>query len=354
MVNGGGYRRYLMRRVPWPVIWSVIACLLVVAVTPARAQSAGAQAEALFRDGRSLMKAGKLAEACAAFEQSQKLEPAAATLINLAGCREELGQLATAWRLLLEVEQQTRLAADQKAQQFHQLALERAARLEPRVSKLTFRVPDERQIDGLEIRRDQERIPAAMWNRPLPVDGGTYAITARAPGTREWSTRITLASEADARTVDIPDLRKFGREPDRPPGAVAGAARSAEPPRAQPPRMEEAAARRGSRALPIVVGVGGAALLGGALGSWLWADSTYDKAKAEMSDQARRDSLYDSANRKRYAAEGLAIAAAGCTGVAIWLYVRQQGGARAGPEPARVGRLTITPTASGIALAGRF
>jgi len=31
-----------------------------------------------------------------------------------------------------------------------------------------------------------------------------------------------------------------------------------------------------------------------------------------MTDQARRDSLYDSANRKRHAAEGLAVAGAGC------------------------------------------
>jgi hypothetical protein len=75
----------------------ITCCLLVVTMgTPARGQPAGVQAEVLFRDGRSLMTAGKVAEACAAFEQSQKLEPAVPTLINLAACREKLGQLATA------------------------------------------------------------------------------------------------------------------------------------------------------------------------------------------------------------------------------------------------------------------
>jgi len=34
----------------------------------------------LFNEGRKLLQAGKLAEACAAFESSQKLEPAITTL----------------------------------------------------------------------------------------------------------------------------------------------------------------------------------------------------------------------------------------------------------------------------------
>ena len=93
-------------------------------------------------------------------------------------------------------------------------------------------------------------------------------------------------------------------------------------------------------------------LLGGALGVSLWGDSTYDAAKAEMTDQARRDSLYDSANRKRYAAQEFAVAGVGCAGVAVWLYLRQRG-ARA-EATARTARLMLAPTTSGIGVAGQF
>jgi hypothetical protein len=73
------------------------------------AQPAGAQAEVLFRQGRDLMAAGKIVEACGAFAESQKLEPAVTTLLNLASCREKNNNLASAWGLFLEAERETRV-----------------------------------------------------------------------------------------------------------------------------------------------------------------------------------------------------------------------------------------------------
>lgn len=344
----------------------IIAYCLLAAVTPlVRAQPVGAQAEVLFREGRDLMAAGKTAEACASFEQSQKLDPAVTTLLNLAACREKLGQLATAWGLFLEVERQTRSANDRASEQLHKVARDRAAKLEPRVPRLTISVPDKSKIDGLEILRNNEDVPSVMWNRALPVDGGTYTITARAPGTNEWSTRVTLALEADIKTIDIPDLRNLMRDLDRPPQAPtaietpSGQRQTAQPtaPSAggQHPESLEAPMETGRRglALPVALGAGAAVLLGSALGFSLWGDSTYDDAKAEMTDQARRDSLYDSANRKRYAAQGLAVAGVGCAGVAVWLYLRQRS-ASAEPTSAGSARLIFAPTGSGIGVVGRF
>ena len=184
----------------------LVYCLLTSA-TPASAQSEKAQADVLFREGRKLMTAGEISQASAAFQQSQRLDPAVTTLINLAACREKLGQLATAWRLFLEAAQQTQSASDDTRSQLHKIALDRATKLEPRVSKLMIRVSDQSKVDRLEILRDGERIPDEIWNRLHPIDGGTYMITARAPGVSEWSTHATLASEADTITVDIPDLR---------------------------------------------------------------------------------------------------------------------------------------------------
>ena len=324
------------------LIRAVLASSIIAAATPAGAQPAGAQAEVLFREARDLMAAGKIAEACASFEHSQKLDPAVTTLINLAACREKLGQLATAWGLFLDVERQTRSTSDKATEQLHKVALDRAAKLEPRVPKLTIRVPDPSKLDRLEILRDRERIPPVMWNRALPVDGGTYTITARAPGAHDWSTRVTLASEAETKTVDIPALRSLGRELDKP-----GTGQPSQP--LQPP----AATVRPGRVVPIAVGAGAAVLLGGALGFSLWGSSTYDDAKAEMTDQARRDSLYDSANRKRYVAQGLAVAGVGCAGAAVWLYLRQR---KARPETtsARAGQPMLVPTTTGIGVIGQF
>src|SRR5882724_2573792 len=119
-----------------PMNYGKIAMVLALLGSTAHAQPAGAQAETLFRQGKDLMAKGKIAEACAAFDASQKLDPTIATLLNQAACREKNNQFATAWGLFLEAERQTRSAADPKTQQLHQVAAGKAAKLEPRLSTL--------------------------------------------------------------------------------------------------------------------------------------------------------------------------------------------------------------------------
>ena len=186
-------------------------CALVALSSSAHAQPAGAQAEVLFREGRGLMTAGKYAEACAAFEQSQKLEPAITTLINLAGCREKAGQLATAWGLFLEAERQTRTARDAATQKLHDVAKDRAKKLEPRISKLAINVPRNSQVEGLEIARDAERIESVMWNHALPIDGGTYTIPARRRGRTRGRPRSRSRPRAN-QDRRHPDLRNLPRD----------------------------------------------------------------------------------------------------------------------------------------------
>lgn len=312
-----------------------ILVALVSMTAAAHAQSSGAQAEVLFRHGRELIDAGKVAEACDAFQESQRLEPATTTLINLAGCREQNHELATAWGLFLDVERQTRGSTDPASQQLHGIADARAKALEPRISKLTINVPDKSRVQGLEIKRGSERVEAVMWNRGQPIDGGTYTIEAHAPGTETWTTTVTVGAESDTKTVDVPDLAILARDlsPKLP------------PPKVPPPGREPAPT---SHTAAFVVGGAAVLALGGALGFHLWGNATYDDAKAEMTDQARRDSLYSSANSKGYAAQGLAGAGIVAAGIAVWLYVR--GGGDATPE--RATSLVISP--AGIALGGQF
>ena len=65
----------------------------------AQAQPASGRAQSLFDEGLQQLKNKNYARACTAFEGSQKLDPRVTTLLNLAACREQNGQLATAWAL---------------------------------------------------------------------------------------------------------------------------------------------------------------------------------------------------------------------------------------------------------------
>ena len=314
----------------------VVVVALIAWSAAAQAQSAGAQAEVLFRQGRSLMAEGKIAEACSAFAESQKLEPAVTTLINLAGCREKNNQLASAWGLFLDVERQTR-GGDASARQLHDVAHDRAQKLEGRVSLLTIAAADPK-VSGLEITRNGEVLDAATLGRALPIDGGMYTIAAHAPGKKEWSTTVTVGAEHDVKTVTVPKLEE----------APAAVVATVQPVKLAPVPASVAPARQ-SKTVPILVGVGALALLGGSLAFELWGDSTYNAAKAEMTSQARRDSLLSSANDKRYAAEGLVVAGAATAGIAIWLYLRHSDDER---SAATASRLVVT--ANGFAIAGGF
>src|SRR5437868_2773215 len=88
----------------------VVALLLSLLTAPAPAQAASptaddkALATILFRDGRTLLAAGKVLEACLKFEESQRLDPAGGTILNLALCHEREGRLARAWSEFKEAE----------------------------------------------------------------------------------------------------------------------------------------------------------------------------------------------------------------------------------------------------------
>src|SRR3954453_11114339 len=112
------------------------AAWLGVICPDARAQSP--QAEALFRDGRSLIKAGKLAPGCDKLAASERLETSVGTLLNLGDCREKLGKRASAWAASRKAEALAgRTGGDDRRQAE---AARRAALIEPRLSHLVIDV----------------------------------------------------------------------------------------------------------------------------------------------------------------------------------------------------------------------
>jgi hypothetical protein len=330
---------------------------LGLAAAPVRgvAQPATVQAQSLFDEGRKLMKAGKIAQACDAFEASEKLDPVVTTLLNLADCREQNRQLATAWGAFVEAQRMARAAGNDK---LLKVAASHAHKLAPRLSRLTISVPADHQVAGLTVLRGDEPIDPAGWNHALPVDGGSYAFTARAPGREPWTTSRTIKAEGDNVSIEIPRL--FDASPSPPPAVAAPAAPKppavaapTAPKPAVPDRRASAPEPRDppqgrSRVLPLALGAGALVLGGAALGFDLWGDRTYDRAKAAMT-QRDQDALYHAANTRRYAAQGFAVAAIGCAGAAAYFYFR--GGES---RPATAIAPVVAPDGAGLAVLGRW
>src|SRR5205823_4260867 len=130
---------------------------LAIVAAPLRgvAQPATVQAQSLFDEGRKLMKAGKFADACAAFEASAKLDPAVTTQLNIAECREQNHPLATAWGAFIEAQRMARAGSNDKLQK---VATSHARKLEPRLSRLTISVPADHQVGGLIVLRGKDAI----------------------------------------------------------------------------------------------------------------------------------------------------------------------------------------------------
>jgi serine/threonine-protein kinase len=186
----------------------VLATLTVAVLAsgpPARAQTAPSgndrvAAEALFDEGRTLVAAGKIAEACPKFADSQRLDPSPSTLLNLASCWEKLGRTATAWVTYREAASASHALgrADYVA-----AAQRHAEALAPKLARVTVEVPH--PVEGLELRRDGMVVSSVEWGQAIPVDPGTHTIQARAPGHAEW-TVAAVALEGSLVTVTVPSL----------------------------------------------------------------------------------------------------------------------------------------------------
>lgn len=155
---------------------------LAVVVT-SHAASADRTADKLFREGKALVKAGKLAEACDAFERSDRIEPRVGTLLNLANCRELQGRSAAAWALFLEAKVRAVFTLEPRAE----FAAQRVADLERALGFLTLEVAPDQAVGGLVIERAGVVVSPSTWNTPVPLDPAEYTVEARAPGRVAWS-----------------------------------------------------------------------------------------------------------------------------------------------------------------------
>lgn len=179
-------------------------------------------AESLFREGRKALEAGDYAVACAKFAESQRLEPAPGTLLNLAGCEERSGKLVAS-------AEHYRLAAAgfPKQDGRRAVAIDKATALDKRIGHLVLH--KNALPEGARVRNGD--VPVTLFDAPLAVDPGTQVLVVEAEG-RAPATFDTAVPEGATVEVSLgvgppkvalavepkgPPPRKAKRDPDDPP-----------------------------------------------------------------------------------------------------------------------------------------
>lgn len=270
---------------------------------PARAQSV--EAETLFVEGEKLMAAGNYDKACDAFAASNRLEARAGTLINLGLCEEKRERYASAWIAFRE--SLTRVKDPVKKQ----VADERIAAIEEKLSYLTIGLADGAKVDGLVVSRDGQVVDPALYSRAIPVDGGSHVVEARAPGKQTWTKAVQVAAERARVTVDVPVLE-------------VGSATTPAVPHTDAPGNKYT----GRIVLFGVIGAAG-------LGTGIWGAVTARSAdrdaqalcpdpEASCADAARANALLDRRDRRALIANiGFGVAAAGAIATIVtWIVGR--------------------------------
>jgi hypothetical protein len=193
---GGGQLRAACRR---------LLCLgtlsLSLLARPAAAQTDSAAARALFAEGRDLMKAERYEDACPKFEESLRLDQGIGTQFNLAHCWEKVGRTASAWALFLDVAAAAR-AGNQP--QRETAARERAAALEPKLTRLRIEVPN--PLPGMKVTRDDQDVGRPAWGTAMPLDPGDHVLVVTAPGKQQWSHDVKLPGISKTFSVTVPEL----------------------------------------------------------------------------------------------------------------------------------------------------
>lgn len=235
------------------------SCLWLVAPRPSHAQTEtrAAVADALYRQARDLMASGKYDEACPKFAESQRLDPATGTLLNLAACHEKQGKFATAW---LEYSDALVAARRDGRDDRVQYAADRAAELEPKLSRLTLLLAADADAPGLTLELDGANVGRAVLGAPTPVDPGTHHVQVSAPGKQTQVLSVEVGAVADQQSLTITRLADAEPEPPRAaPVAPAPPARAL----ATPPTHDELA----SRPIPASVYIAGGVTLALAVGA---------------------------------------------------------------------------------------
>ena len=205
-----------------PSARAIGGCLVVLVAAAAAVASAAprpedaARAAELAREAQALIGAQNFAEACPKLEESYRLDPGSATLLELALCHEGAGRSAAAWGELTE----TLALARREGHRDRVVVIQAKLReLEPRLFFLTLVLAPDAEVPGLVIARDGEAVAGIKLGVPVPLDPGRHDVVARAPERVTWQRSLSAVAGASERIV-VPALQPSRApspaEPQRP------------------------------------------------------------------------------------------------------------------------------------------
>lgn len=235
--------RRRMRTVRSFCLAGVLPLALLTVARPAFAGNAAA-AEALFNQARAAMTAKDYDTACQRFAESNRLDPAVGTLLNMGTCETARGRVATAWELFRAAYE--KVAPGDPRREF---AKKHADELEPRLPKLTLTLASGAPPDTAAEEGDASYSGAAL-GVALPIDPGKHTL-------------IVTATGHEPRSMDV-ELRE-GQEQSLEIAPGAALETTATTPGATPPSEgegEHGAKRKDTRTLGWILGGVGVAGLG--------------------------------------------------------------------------------------------
>lgn len=183
-----------------------------------------AAADALFRQGREAFDKGDYSRACPKFAESQAVDPAPGTLLNLALCEERSGKLLHARQHLTELVPQLSSRDDRLP-----FARDLLAKIEKRVCRLSLTLAPGAPSETVVVdEREHTTLPLGV---EIELDPGEYELSIQAPGRPSEKLRIGLTEgQREARVIQPPKAvepdKKSSVPPTPPPKSGPGLART--------------------------------------------------------------------------------------------------------------------------------
>jgi hypothetical protein len=303
----------------------IIAILAGASVAAAETETA----DQAFKRGKAAQKAGRITEACAAFESSVKLDGKNVDAqLALAGCNEQDGKLMSAAKLYRAIAELDSTAARREK------SLLLAAKLEARAPRL--RLSFTPKVEGLTVTVDGLTVSPTA---DVYVDLGPHEVVATAPG---YAGRASAPVDRERAIVDvIVRLETVATAPAPAPEAKPApepAAPAPAPAATPPPATTEVQADTSADVVPrksnrkrngIIVGAAGVGMLVGAAVLFKSSSDKFDEEQAlcpmsrcrTEADLERAEELISQSRTRRGISIGMGIGSAALLGIATYLLV---------------------------------
>ena len=313
---------------------------------PAQTAAAKEAAKRLFEEGAELEKRSEYFAALAKYKEAEQITVTPGLRFHKGYCLEMTGQLSAA---VDEYEAADKLARETNRPEVRAAV---AARLEPvraRIPQIAIRVAT--QARNVEVHVDGNPVAAGLLDgKSFRVDPGEHAITAHAPGFKNFVRRVQVP-ESVTTTVDVtlerapvaaapPPLSPTPIAPTPIAPSATPVAPTVEPPSEPPPRR--------SIALPVIATVGTVALAGAGIAFFLVSGSAQSDAQTACPQKVACEDEQSKVRTFDALALGSFIGAAGLGVVSAVLWSRSGGD--------RTAAIVTTPIAGGggLRLEGSF